>query len=88
MDVDVLPMADHEFAVTLTEGHITTNHRLVVPPELLDGLGPVEEERVVRESVAVFLEHEPSTSMPDDLTLDWLVETVPGFDEELRARLA
>ena len=37
MQVDVLPMGSHEYAVNLTEGHDTTAHRVVVPEEMSNG---------------------------------------------------
>jgi hypothetical protein len=43
---------------------------------------------LVRESVGAYLEHAPSTSLPHDLTLDWLEHNVPNFLEDLTARLA
>jgi hypothetical protein len=88
MNVDVMPMGTHEYAVNVTEGHLTTAHRVVVPEDLLDALGPeVEEERVVNEAVHVFLDHQNATALPQDLTLDWIAEQVPEFGDELRARL-
>lgn len=83
-----MPMGTHEFAVNVTEDQHTTAHRVVVQEHMLDALGPlVDEERLVHESVAVFLDHQKATSLPKDLTLEWIAQHVPEFGEELRARL-
>jgi hypothetical protein len=92
MDVDVLPMGTHEYAVNVTEGHLTTAHRVEVPEDLVDAMGldiggEVDEKVLVHESVMVYLDHEKSTSLPEDLTLDWIADHVPAFADELRARL-
>jgi len=88
MDVAVMPMGTHEFAVNVTEGHHTTAHRVVVPENLIEAMGPdLDEGRLVHESVAVFLDHQNAAALPQDLTLDWIAEQVPEFGDELRTRL-
>lgn len=88
MDLDVMPLGPHEFAVTVTEGHQTTSHKVAVPEDLLDAFVPVEEERLVRESVATYLEHGTAAALPQELDLGWIADSVPEFGDEVRARLA
>ena len=88
--IRIQPLAEHEWAVDVTEGTTRTRHRVVVPTELLDDLGLVDadEEQVVRESIAFLLEREPATSIYDEFPLDTVVSQFPDFADELRARLA
>jgi hypothetical protein len=83
-------LAEHEYAVDVTEGTTHTRHRVVVPTELLDDLGlvDVDEERVVRESFAFLLDREPATSIYDEFPLDTVASRFPEFADELRTRLA
>jgi hypothetical protein len=88
--IEVRPLAEHEYAVDVTEGTTHTHHRVVVPPELLDDLGlvDVDEQRVVRESIEFLLDREPATSIYEEFPLDTVASRFPDFGDELRARLA
>ena len=88
--IRIQPLADHEYAVDVTEGTTRTRHRVVVTPDLLDDLGlvDVDEERVVRESMLFLLDREPATSIYDEFPLDTVASRFPDFADELRARLA
>jgi hypothetical protein len=88
--IRIQPLADHDFAVDVTEGTTHTRHRVIVPTELLDDLGLIDadEQRVVRESFEFLLEREPATSIYDEFPLDTVASQFPEFAEELRARLA
>jgi hypothetical protein len=89
-NIRIQPLAEHEYAVDVTEGTTQTRHRVVVPTDLLDDLGLVDadEERVVRESIAFLLEREPATSIYDEFPLDTVTSRFPDFVDELRSRLA
>lgn len=88
-DIEVLPMAPHEYAVTVTERELTTNHRVTVPESLVDELGPdVEEERLVRESFEILLEKEPVTAIEQEFRLDRIGDFFPEYVDELRTRLS
>jgi hypothetical protein len=90
MDIDVLPLADHAWSVRIKEGADTdgTTHRIDVDAALLDSLGVTDESMFVREAVLTYLDHGPGTSLPHDVTLDWLQGNVDGFFDELTARLS
>lgn len=89
-DVTVTPMGPHQFGVEITEGDTTTSHEVTVPEELLDDLGlvDVDEERVVRESIAFLLEREPATSIMQQFSLDVISQYFPEYGEELSRRLS
>jgi RNA polymerase-interacting CarD/CdnL/TRCF family regulator len=88
--IRIQPLADHEYAVDVTEGTTHTRHRVMVPVELLDDLGlvDVDEQRVVRESIEFLLEREPATSIYDEFPLDTVASRFPDFADELRTRLS
>jgi hypothetical protein len=90
MDIDLLPLADHEWSVTVRESKTAdaTTHRMTVDPESDITLGVSDEALLVREAIATYLDHGVATELPHDLTLDWLEHTVPGFLDELTARLS
>ena len=83
-------MAEHEYAVDVTEGTTQTRHRVTVPADLLAdlGLSGADEETVVRETFAFLLEREPATSIYEEFPLDTVSSHFPDFPEELRTRLA
>jgi hypothetical protein len=88
--IQIQPMAEHEYAVDVTEGTTHTRHRVIVPPDLLDDLGlvDVDEKRVVHESFEFLLEREPATSIYDEFPLDTVASRFPEFADELRTRLS
>ena len=88
--IRIRPLAEHEYAVDVTEGTTQTRHRVVVPTDLLDDLGlvDVDEERVVRESIEFLLDREPATSIYEEFPLDTVASRFPDFADELRTRLA
>ncbi len=83
-------MGPHQFGVQITEGDTTTSHEVTVPESLLDDLGlvDVDEERVVRESIAFLLEREPATSIMQQFSLDVISQYFPEYSEELTRRLS
>jgi hypothetical protein len=87
--IEILALADHEWAVQVQEsqGSDVTYHKVRVEPETTTTLGVTDEARLVREAVETYLEHAPATSLPHDLTIDWLEHNVPNFLDDLAARL-
>jgi hypothetical protein len=90
MTIEILALADHEWAVQVQEsqGSDVTYHKVRVEPETLTTLGVSDEKTLVRESVETYLEHGPATALPHDLTIDWLEHNVPNFLDDLTTRLA
>lgn len=90
MTIEVMALAEHEWAVQVQEsqGSDVTYHKVRVDPETTTTLHVDDEGRLVREAVETYLEHAPATSLPHDLTIDWLEHNVPNFLEDLTTRLA
>jgi hypothetical protein len=90
MTIEIMELADHEWAVQVQESQAgeVTYHKVRVDPETLENLGVSDEKMLVRESVEIYLEHGPSTSLPRDLTVDWLEHNVPEFLDDLTTRLS
>ena len=88
--IRVRELAEHQYAVDVTEGSIQTHHRVIVPDDLLAdlGLAGADEELVVRESFAFLLDREPVTSIDEEFPLDIVVGRFADFGEEMRTRLA
>lgn len=82
-------MGPQEYGVQVTEGDVTTSHRVTVPESLLDDWGMIDadEEAVVRESIAFLLEREPATSIMQEFSLDVIPRYFPEYSEELPRRL-
>lgn len=87
--IDVTPMEEGHFGVQVTEGEVTTSHRVAVPPALVDdlALGEVDSEQLVRTSFEFLLEREPNTSILRTFALDDIARYFPEYYDELRARL-
>jgi hypothetical protein len=83
-------MGPQEYGVQVTEGDVTTSHRVTVPESLLDdwGLIDADEEAVVRESIAFLLEREPATSIQQEFSLEVISRYFPEYSEELPRRLS
>ena len=86
-------MGNHQYGVQVTEGDVTTSHRVTVPEDLLDEWGMIdppaeEEERLVRESFEFLLEREPPTSILDEFSLSVIPRYFPEYSEELSRRLS
>src|SRR5207247_9388832 len=79
-DIVITPLERGRYRAELTEGHLTTSHRVIVPDGLLDEVGLVgaDEERVVRETMRFLLEREPATSILPEFALD----DVPRYFED------
>lgn len=88
-EIVVTPMEPGTFGVQVTEGTVTTSHRVTVPEDLLDDLAvPADDgERLVRESFAFLLEREPATSVLSDFPLTAIERYFPEYRDEISRRL-
>jgi hypothetical protein len=89
-----MPMGPGEYAAEVDEGDQTTNHRVLLPDDLLAEIVPgeqaVEEQdarRVVQQALHYLLERVPNTSLGHDVDLGELSNSDGEFIEELRSRL-
>jgi hypothetical protein len=71
-DIEVMPLREGAFGVKVTEGEVTTDHRVTVPPAFVEdlGLGGTEPEAILRA-----------------FSLDEIVRYFPEFTSELPRRL-
>jgi hypothetical protein len=88
-EITVRPLDDHTFGVELREGETTTDHKVTVPPGMVDdlGLGDVDPELLVRESMAFLLEREPPTSVLREFALSDIQEYFDEYYDELTTRV-
>lgn len=80
-----------EFGVQVTDGELTTAHRVTMPPSLMGDLLRlkfVDAEVVVRESFVFLLEREPATSILPEFSLTDIWQYFPEYYDELHRRLA
>jgi hypothetical protein len=89
-DIVITPLEPGSFRAEVTEGHLTTSHRVILPEGLLEemGLPGADQERVVQETIRFLLEHEPATSILPEFSLADVPRFFPDFNEELRVRLS
>ncbi len=89
-EISVTAMEPLHFGVQVTEGDVTTSHRVRVPPSLLDDLGLTDDDApaVVQETIGFLLEREPATSIMREFSLDDVSKFFPDYLDELTARLA
>ena len=87
--IKITRVGDHEYGVEVTEGDVTTSHRVTVPSQLLDrwSVSDTDEEVVVRESMEFLLEREPVTSIMERFSLSVISRYFPEYEEELPRRL-
>lgn len=88
-EVAITPMEPGFFGVQVTEGDVTTSHRVRVPDQLIDdlGLGSVDQPTLVRESLEFLLEREPPTSIMREFSLDDIPRFFGDYYDELRRRV-
>lgn len=86
----VTALGNDRYGVKITEGDITTGHRVAVAPDLLDDLGIADADpvEVVRQTIGFLLDREPSTSIWEHFPLDQVAQHYPDFYDELLTRLA
>lgn len=89
-EITITAMEPGRYGVQVSEGDVTTSHRVTVADDLLDdlGLSGVDPELVVRETIGFLLDREPATSILEEFSLDRVPGFFPDFYDELRARLA
>lgn len=77
------------YGVDVTEGTVTTTHKVAVPPELLDDLGLIDVDPmlVVREAFGFLLDREPASAIQGDFPIDQIARRYPDFYDELRTRM-
>lgn len=82
-------MGPHSYAVTVSEGDLTTHHRVTVGEQLLDDLGLVEvdEQVLVRESFAFLLDNEKPSQIRPEFALDEIAGYFPDYQPAIRDRL-
>jgi hypothetical protein len=87
--MSITRLGDSEFGVELREGDATTSHKVTVPSTLVDdlGLGDVDQEHLVRESIAFLLEREPATSILPEFGLDIIPRYFPEYSDEVVRRV-
>ncbi len=88
--IHVLPMGPHEYAVTVSEGMVTTNHRVTISERFLDDLGiwELDEKRLVEETFAYLLERVPASAIQNDVDLDSVADEHDDYIPEVKTRLA
>jgi hypothetical protein len=89
-DIVITPLEPGRFRAEVSEGHLTTSHRVIVPENALEdaGLTGADHERVVQETIRFLLEREPATSILPEFSLEDVPRYFPEFYEELRQRLS
>jgi hypothetical protein len=85
----VTPLEPTRFGVAVSEGQVTTHHKVAVPEQLVDdlGLGDVDPALIVREAFAFLLDREPAAAIQGDFPIDQIADRYPQFYEELQSRL-
>ena len=88
-EIDITRMEPNRFGVQVREGDQTTNHKVAVPPGMVDDLGltEVDQETLVRESFEFLLEREPATSIMPEFALSDIAKFFDEYYDELRRRL-
>ncbi len=88
--IHVLAMGPHEYAVTVSEGMVTTNHHVAVSERFIDDLGiwELDEKRLVEETFAYLLERVPASAISHDVDLDKVADAHDDYIPEVKTRLA
>ncbi len=88
-EITVRALDEGVYGVELRDGETTSNHRVRVPPKMIDGLGldDVDPEVVVRESMSFLLEREPPSSILPEFSLTDIPRYFADYYDELGARL-
>ena len=77
------------YQVVVGQGAAATEHRVTVPPGMVDdlGLAGTDEATLVQESFAFLLEREPATSILRQFELTVIGDYFPEYDREMARRL-
>jgi hypothetical protein len=88
-EITVTPLEEGAFGVEIREGDTTTNHRVTVPEDMVDdlGLGDVDPEVLVRQSVDFLLEREPASSILPEFALSDIQRYFDDYYDELARRV-
>jgi hypothetical protein len=88
-DIAITALDPDHYGVEVTEGNVTTGHRVAVPPALLDDLVLTDEdpELVVRASIEFLLEREPAGAILREFSLEDIPGYFPEYYDELKTRL-
>jgi bifunctional DNA-binding transcriptional regulator/antitoxin component of YhaV-PrlF toxin-antitoxin module len=88
-EITVTALDDGSFDVEIRQGDVTSNHRVTVPEDMVDdlGLGDVDPEVLVRQSVDFLLEREPPTSILQEFALSDIQKYFDEYYDELRRRV-
>jgi hypothetical protein len=87
--ITVRPLEPTRYGVEVTEGQVTTTHKVAVPPDFLDDLGipDLDPGVVVEEAFAFLLDRVPASAIQGDFPIDQIARRHPDFYDELRSRL-
>jgi hypothetical protein len=88
-DIRVTRLEPGRYGVAVSEGTVTTTHKVALSGELLDDLGLFEVDPlvVVEEAFAFLLDREPASAIQGDFPVEQIAQRYPDFYDELRTRL-
>lgn len=88
-EVSVVAQSDGTYRVDVVGGGTVTTHIVSIPTGYSADLGceDVDGARLVRESFAFLLEHEPPTSILRRFRLDQIADYFPAYPSAIRRRL-
>ena len=80
---------DMTYEVELRKSGTATNHRVTVPPDMVEelGLADVDRDTLVRESMEFLLEREPPSSVLPEFALTDIQRYFSEYYDEIRSRL-
>jgi hypothetical protein len=89
-EIVVTPMEPGTYGVEVTEGTVTTGHRVTVPPDFALELGipDADEAVLVEETIAFLLDREPAAAIMSEFSLNDVGGFFPEYSEELLTRLS
>jgi hypothetical protein len=88
-EITVTALEAGAFGVEIRQGDVTSDHRVTVPEDMVDdlGLGDVDPEVLVRQSVDFLLEREPPSSILPEFSLSDIQKYFDDYYDELRRRV-
>ncbi len=88
-EITVTALDRGAFGVEIQQGGATTNHRVTVPDEMVAdlGLGDVDREQLVRESIEFLLEREPPSSILPEFALTDIQKYFGEYYDEIGGRV-
>lgn len=90
VELRVESLGDHEYLVAVVSGAQSAESRFRATADVMTELGAGDdaEQRVVRESAAFLLDHQPLTDLPPMIDLEDVAAAYDGYLDDLRLRLA